>query len=227
MTRAVGAELRHAPAALRCSQSANSSLRPGIRERQPQVVARRARDRAEVAEQRDRGVVPGQVVPAASEHVSPDSRRGSRSADAAWARLARPGSCTAAPPRRGRAGSGGCARPASAAARGERLEHVERGAHVAALLEPRVPGGAHARELRDLLAPQARCAAPAAARQPHVLGLECSPALAQEVGELLARRSPLPLPHDSADVDPLGLERFQCSLGVMSTTRINPSLVPG
>ena len=39
---------------------------------------------------------------------------------------------------------------------GDGLEHVERRAHVAPLLEPRVPGGAHPGEQCDLFAPQAR-----------------------------------------------------------------------
>ena len=69
---------------------------------------------------------------------------------------------------------------------GDRLEHVERGAHVASLLEPRVPGGADAGELRDLLAAQAGRAPPSAARQADVLGLDALAALAQEIGQLLA-----------------------------------------
>ena len=67
---------------------------------------------------------------------------------------------------------------------GDRLEHVQRGAHVAALLEPGVPGGAHPGELRNLLAPQARGAAATAAVKPDVLGLDARAATAKEVGEL-------------------------------------------
>ena len=63
----------------------------------------------------------------------------------------------------------------------ERLEHLQRGAHVATLLEPRVPGGADAGELRDLLAAQARRAPAPAAGEPDVLGLEARAAVAQEV----------------------------------------------
>ena len=70
----------------------------------------------------------------------------------------------------------------------DRLEHVERRAHVASLLEPRVPGGADAGELRDLLAAQAGRAAASAVRQPDVLGLDAGAALAQEIGELLTAR---------------------------------------
>ena len=67
---------------------------------------------------------------------------------------------------------------------GERLEHLQRGADVAALLEPRVPGGAHAGEVGDLLAAQPGRAAAAAAGEAHILGLEVRAALAQEVGQL-------------------------------------------
>jgi len=66
----------------------------------------------------------------------------------------------------------------------KRLEHLLRGAHLTALLEPRVPGGPHPRERGDLLAPQAGRAPPAAVGEPYVLWLErCTPP-AQEVREL-------------------------------------------
>ena len=61
-----------------------------------------------------------------------------------------------------------------------------RGPDVAALLEPRVPGGAHAGELRDLLAAQPGRAPAAAVRQADVLGLQAGAALAQEIRELVA-----------------------------------------
>src|SRR5262249_54909518 len=63
-----GAELgdEHARAALPVGEH----LAPcRVGEREPRVVARRARNRAEVAEQRDGGVVPGQVIPAAPDDV--------------------------------------------------------------------------------------------------------------------------------------------------------------
>src|SRR6202042_2192771 len=71
----------------------------------------------------------------------------------------------------------------------DRLEHVERRPPVPALLEPRVPGGAHPGELRDLLTPEPRRAPAAAVRQADVLRFEARAFLAQEVGEL--RTAPL------------------------------------
>ena len=47
----------------------------------------------------------------------------------------------------------------------QRRQHFRRGADVAALLEPRVPGDADAGEQRHLIAPQARSAASKAIRQ--------------------------------------------------------------
>ena len=67
----------------------------------------------------------------------------------------------------------------------ERLEHVERGADVASLLEPRVPGGPDSGQQRDLFAAQARRAPAAAVGEPDVLGLEARALGAQEVGQLL------------------------------------------
>ncbi len=67
---------------------------------------------------------------------------------------------------------------------GDRLENLERRPDVARLLEPCVPGGADPRDLRDLLAAEARRSAPAAGSQAHVRGLQARAAPAQEVGEL-------------------------------------------
>ena len=66
----------------------------------------------------------------------------------------------------------------------ERLEDVERRAHFAALLEPRVPGGADPGERRDLLAPEPRRPPATSVREAHVLRLDRGAALAQEVREL-------------------------------------------
>src|SRR5262249_2626383 len=68
----------------------------------------------------------------------------------------------------------------------QRLEHVQGGAHIASLLEPRVPGGTHPRELRNLLTAQTRRAPPATVGKADVLWSERLAAMAQEVGELLA-----------------------------------------
>jgi hypothetical protein len=78
----------------------------------------------------------------------------------------------------------------------ERLEHIQRRAHVAALLEPRVPRRPDPGERRDLLAPQPGRAAPAAAGQADVLGQERGAARAQKVRKLsaaalVAARGPL------------------------------------
>ena len=71
VARAVGAELRHEHAELR-SQSVNmSSRRAGSMNVSQTWLRRRGATCSEVAEQRDGGVVPGQVVPAAPE----DERR--------------------------------------------------------------------------------------------------------------------------------------------------------
>ena len=72
---------------------------------------------------------------------------------------------------------------------GERFEHLERSAHVASLLQPRVPGCAYACELRDLLAAQPGGSSAASVRQPHVLWLKRAPPGSQEVRKLAATRS--------------------------------------
>src|SRR5262249_12442381 len=68
----------------------------------------------------------------------------------------------------------------------KRFEHVERSAHVASLLEPRVPGCAYAREVCDLLATQAWGSPATSVRQAHVLGLKGAAPGTQEVRELVA-----------------------------------------
>src|SRR6202035_2918615 len=67
---------------------------------------------------------------------------------------------------------------------GEAVEGCRRQRHVAALLEPRVPGDAEPAELRDFLAPQPGRAPPARARQPEGRGLELLALGADEVAEL-------------------------------------------
>jgi hypothetical protein len=69
---------------------------------------------------------------------------------------------------------------------GEGLEHLQRRAHLAGLLEPRLPGGADPGELRDLLAAQAGRSPAPAARQADVLGEQARAPRAQEVRELRA-----------------------------------------
>jgi len=64
----------------------------------------------------------------------------------------------------------------------QRFEHVERGADVSSLLEPRVPGVPDSGQERDLFAPQPRRAPAAAVGEPDVLGLEARALRAQEVG---------------------------------------------
>jgi len=68
----------------------------------------------------------------------------------------------------------------------QRFEHVERGADVSSLLEPRVPGVPDSGQERDLFAPQPRRAPAAAVGEADVLGLEARALRAQEVGQLLA-----------------------------------------
>src|SRR5262249_21335001 len=68
----------------------------------------------------------------------------------------------------------------------ERLQHGHPGLHVAPPLPPRVPGGAHARQRRQLLAPEPRRAAAATAREADVVGLQALAARAQEASQLLA-----------------------------------------
>src|SRR6185437_242942 len=135
-----------------------------------EVVAGRLGDAAEVAEHDARRAIPSQVVPAPPEHhrgVGPEAldeppqRRG----DALGGRLA--GRRLLAAPQQNEVVALGARQPKRLR---DRLEHVERRAYVAALLEPRVPGGAHAGELRDLLAAQAGGAAAPAAGKPDVLG---------------------------------------------------------
>src|SRR5262249_16152954 len=70
----------------------------------------------------------------------------------------------------------------------DRLEHRGGGPHVAALFQPRVPGGTDPGELCDLLAPQARRAAAAARAQPDVLGTDRLAPRAEKVCELGAAR---------------------------------------
>jgi hypothetical protein len=72
---------------------------------------------------------------------------------------------------------------------GQRVQHGERRAGAASLLEPGVPGGADVRQLSDLLPAQARRAAPDARRQPGGLGVRsagwlppATPALDTDVG---------------------------------------------
>ena len=157
---------------------------PRVHEQLPEVVAGRFGDRADIAEHHARGAIPGQVVPAAPDHhrgigaevLDEATQRGGDSLDR---RLA--GRRLLAAPQQDQVGALGRRQPQRL---GDRLEHVHRGAHVAALLEPRVPGGAHTRQRSDLLAAQARRAAATAAREPHVLGLDARAAPAQEVGEL-------------------------------------------
>ena len=160
---------------------------PGrVHERRPDVVTGRAGQLPEVAEQRGRGIVPREVVPAAAEDVRGVRSPGWRPAGAATARRARPATCRAAAPRRGRAGSGACARRASGAARAR---------------SPRAPparparrGPARAtctrwcrrRRTGDLLAAQAGRAAATAVGQADALGLEAGAPRAQEVREFLA-----------------------------------------
>jgi len=65
----------------------------------------------------------------------------------------------------------------------ERGEGLAGRLDVAALLEPRVPGGAHARELRDLLAAQPRCAPAPDRRDAGRLGSERFAPAAQQIAE--------------------------------------------
>ena len=150
------------------------------------MVALRAGDGLQVAEN-DRGsAIPGEVVPPAAEHPrgvgaqvldqAPQGRR-----DALTRRPARGRLLAAAEEDEVR--PLGRRQPQSAR---DPLEHVERRAHVAPLLEPRVPSRAHAGQLSDLLAPQAGGAAPSSVREADILGLEARAAVAQEVGQLVA-----------------------------------------
>jgi hypothetical protein len=66
----------------------------------------------------------------------------------------------------------------------ECVEHLRRRLDVAPLLEPRVPREAHAGELGELLAPQARRAAAAAGLETRVLRRDLGAAPAQEIREL-------------------------------------------
>ena len=183
MLGVVGAELgRGQPAGLLPFREQLPATR--VHEQLPEVVAGRFGDRADIAEHHARGAIPGQVVPAAPDAPSRDWRRGSRRGDGAWGRLARPAACRPAPPRRARAGSGGCARRASAATpwrspRTRPLRRARRGPARATCTTwcPHPPTG-------DLLATQAGGAAAPAAGKPHVLGLDARAPPAQEVGEL-------------------------------------------
>jgi hypothetical protein len=68
---------------------------------------------------------------------------------------------------------------------GEGVEDLHGDMDVAGLLQPGVPGDADRGELGDLLAPQARGAAPRPAGQSHPLGRDALAAAAQEGGELV------------------------------------------
>jgi hypothetical protein len=67
---------------------------------------------------------------------------------------------------------------------GQGVEYLGGRVDIAALLQPRVPRQADARELCDLLTPQSRRAAPTIGLDAHALGRHLRPALAQKVGEL-------------------------------------------
>jgi hypothetical protein len=69
---------------------------------------------------------------------------------------------------------------------GHRVQHLRRGVDVASLLEPRVPGDADAGQRGDLLAAQARRAAPGGGRQADLLRRDPLAPAAQESGQLLA-----------------------------------------
>src|SRR6185312_5499831 len=158
----------------------------GVGERLPGVVAGGAGQLAEVSEQGDRGVVPGQIVPAAAEDVGgvrPEAldQAPERGGDALGRALARRRGLTAAEQDQVRA----LCLVESQRLR-ERLQNLDRRPHVAALLQPRVPGRSDPGELRDLLAAQARRPSPAPAGQAHVGGLQRGAAHAQEVRELFA-----------------------------------------
>ena len=201
MQRAVGAEPGHGQADAALPIGEQLAAR-GIHEVQPQVVARRARDLVEIAEQRARRPVEGQVVPAAADDVGrvrtevldqpPDGRRG---ALRRW--LARRDLLTTSEQDQVRSlGRSQSQRP------GDRLEHLERGAHIAALLEPRVPGRADARQVRDLLAAQARGAAAPTARKPDLIGFDTGTAPAQEVSQLRAASLAVPIGALACTVEP-------------------------
>ena len=66
----------------------------------------------------------------------------------------------------------------------ERLEHVARRVHRAALFDPRVPTDRHARERRDLLATEAGGAAPFARREADILRSERGAPSTEELGEI-------------------------------------------
>src|SRR5689334_16780289 len=67
---------------------------------------------------------------------------------------------------------------------GDPGEHLRRGTHVARLLEPGIPLGAHPGHRRDLFAPEAGRAPAAATGQTQLFRLSAHPAGPEEVGDL-------------------------------------------
>ena len=159
-----------------------------MREREPDEVALLAGHGREVFDHRAVGAVEREDVEARAQ------RAGGRGSS--WSRIV----CTVAgndasyPPSAARSGpawfasTNRCSRSGASSISVARdgVEHLLRRVDVAALLEPRVPGHADARELRDLLAPQARRPAPSARGQADVARVDALPPAAQERAERVA-----------------------------------------
>src|SRR5262249_6105267 len=77
----------------------------------------------------------------------------------------------------------------------ERFQHLHRDPDIAALLQPGVPGHAHADQFCHLLAPQPRCPPPGPSGQAELCWEDTSSMRSEEVGEfrppLRLRRIPL------------------------------------
>ena len=102
----------------------------------------------------------------------------------------------------------------------DRVEHLRRRVDLAALLEPRVPRDSDARDLRDLLAPEARCAPPPRGAEAYLLGRYALAPAAKERAELL--------PPEAVD---LGVGKLEDGRHVFSmrhrSSSIRVALIPG
>ena len=189
-----------------------------VHERLPDVVARRRgapRPKSPSTRSRHRSR-PGS--PSGGRACRPGSARGSRSAGAASARPARPAPCTAAPARRGRAGSGARARRASAAARAASASSTSSEARTSR------PCSSHVYQV----VPTPASSATSSRRRP---GVRRRPPLGSPTssGWRLARRVRRKSASSARRRSPL-ISRGRAPVAVvwvLSTTRINPSLVPG
>jgi hypothetical protein len=104
--------------------------------------------------------------------------------------------------------------PAEPERPGQRVEHLHARVDLAALLQPRVPGDADARQQRQLLTAQPGRAPPRPAGQAEVLRRQLRPSGAQELAQLLAppvlhalAQRPLRLPGLIGNHDALPLVR--------------------